>query len=159
MRNRRERLWRNGLVILGLVGLGISGGTLAALISGSGGFGFDSEAAVGQRRVVHGHHSERGASGSPVFPEFHWGLPEEDPTEWLNRGRDCAERSLAHDVRGRCQPTGLNVEDAVPNGRFVAAGPSGPPPPIETPTDPNDPPLNQPVSGPGKCSGAVRRCG
>jgi len=90
MRNKRERLRRNGLVILGLVGLGISGGTLAALISGSGGFGFDSEAAVGQRRVVHGHHSERGASGSPVFPEFHWGLPEEDPMEMAqSRARLC----------------------------------------------------------------------
>ena len=173
MRGKREKLWRNGLVLLGLVGLGISGGVLAALISGASSSGLHSEAAPGQSRMTHGRHSERGGSGSPDFAQFHWGLPEEDPMDWFNRagspstgaGFDQPDELRLGRVAGNegeippsvhsfiaseavARPLAFTLMALFPNGRLVAAGPSGPPPLVETPTEPNDPPLNQPVVGP-----------
>jgi len=179
MRGKHRKLWRNGLVILGLVGLGISGGTLAALISGASSFGFHSEAWAAQRRAAQGHHPERAAIGSPLFAQFNWGLPEEDGMDWwLNRFRSSSTGADFEEL----DPSGLGAPSQheggtlsdphffmlgaserstsplmsalmglFPNGRLIVPSPPlASPPVVETPpADPNAPPLNQPVAASG----------
>ena len=179
MRGKHRKLWRNGLVILGVVGLGISGGTLAALISGASSFGFHSEAWAGQRRAAQGHHPERAAIGSPVFAQFHWGLPEEDGMDWwLNRSSSSStgaglEELDPSGLGEAAQHQGGSLSDphffmmgaserstsqlmsalmgSFPNGRLVvASSPPASPPFVETQlADPNGPQLNQPVAASG----------
>ena len=179
MRGERRKLWRNGLLILGLVGLGISGGTLAALISGASAFDFHGASAPGQGRVMQGHRSGHGATGTPVFAQFHWGLPEEDPTEWLHRlsasstgaglealdqlrfGRASESedgisgeamqgaRSFITSEAVASQLASVLMRALFPNGRLVSSNLLMPPPSLETPTGPDHPPINQPVSGLG----------
>jgi hypothetical protein len=178
MRGKHGKLWRNGLVILGLVGLGISGGTLAALISGASSFGFHSEAWAAQRRAAQGHHSERAALGRPAFAQFHWGLPEEDGMDWwLNRLSSSSTRAGLEHVdqlspgvaaqheggtlsdphffmAGTSERSTSQLMSALmglfPNGRLVVPSPRPASSSfVDPPADPNAPQLNQPVAAPG----------
>jgi len=163
-------------VIVGLAGLGISGGTLAALISRAGGIGFHSEAPAENWKVMSGHHwvSERGASGSFVFAQLLWGLPEEEGMTWF-KGSTSIGAGLEEPDPFRLGHATENEDEIAPGGHFftagpteagagqtpstlmlpagdggfVAAEPSASPPPVETLPGPNDPQLKQTVAGPG----------